>query len=396
MTLTEKARAYDKAIELAKSYYNKGTNEFLDTIFPELKDTEDEIIRKELYSFISSVQHSYLCANDKREKRLSYLERQKEQNGEEDKDFTIYHPLKNEVKGEYECFPYSFYGSLTSFSENKDLIDFLRTCFYTEEECNEWIKNQKEQKQKCSINFDHKLNEFEACMLRYLQSAANRKDDAMVIIDTKGYEAQLMEIAKKEQKPLSTEETELNSLAFLEQMGYTCIPPEKEQKPKRERKKPKESWLSKSKYELTHEEELLIKRQKELSEIRALKNKERKPTEWSEEEKAFLKVAIAICNRYSHKDIADWLKSLRPQPKRESYEEDNVIKNVVSYLNGEYGFNTHYDEDAYRRGLVRQLKSLQPHWKPSEEQMRAVFDASERNDKLGFVLRNLYDDLKKL
>ena len=33
---------------------------------------------------------------------------------------------------------------------------------------------------------------------------------------------------QKEQKPLSTEETELNSLAFLEQMGYTCIPPKKE------------------------------------------------------------------------------------------------------------------------------------------------------------------------
>lgn len=36
---------------------------------------------------------------------------------------------------------------------------------------------------------------------------------------------------QKEQKPLTTEETELNSIAFLEQMGYTCIPPGKEQKP---------------------------------------------------------------------------------------------------------------------------------------------------------------------
>ena len=35
---------------------------------------------------------------------------------------------------------------------------------------------------------------------------------------------------QKEQNPLSTEETELNSIAFLEQMGYTCIPPGKELK----------------------------------------------------------------------------------------------------------------------------------------------------------------------
>lgn len=30
----------------------------------------------------------------------------------------------------------------------------------------------------------------------------------------------------KEQKSLSTEETELNSIAFLEQLGYTCVPPQ--------------------------------------------------------------------------------------------------------------------------------------------------------------------------
>lgn len=36
---------------------------------------------------------------------------------------------------------------------------------------------------------------------------------------------------QKEQKPISTEETELNSIAFLEQLGYTCVPPGKEQKP---------------------------------------------------------------------------------------------------------------------------------------------------------------------
>ncbi len=72
--------------------------------------------------------------------------KQKEQNGEDEEctDFTIYHPLKN-GKGEYECIPYSFYDSLTFFSEDKDLIDFHRTCFYTEEECNEWIEQHKEE-----------------------------------------------------------------------------------------------------------------------------------------------------------------------------------------------------------------------------------------------------------
>ena len=74
-------------------------------------------------------------------------------------DFTIYHPLKN-GKGEYECIPYSFYGSLTSFSEDKDLIDFLRTCFYTEEECEEWIERQKKQTEELSTRLNGVMQEY--------------------------------------------------------------------------------------------------------------------------------------------------------------------------------------------------------------------------------------------
>ena len=55
--------------------------------------------------------------------------------------------------------------------------------------------------------------------------------------------------------------------------------------------------------------------------------KEQKPAEWSEEDEAFLKVAIAICNRYSHKDIADWLKSLRPSWKP-SEEQPSLPDNL--------------------------------------------------------------------
>ena len=62
------------------------------------------------------------------------------------KDFTIYYPLK--VNGKYECTPYSFQGTLTSFSNNKDLLDFLKSSFYTEEDCLIWIKNQKVSREK--------------------------------------------------------------------------------------------------------------------------------------------------------------------------------------------------------------------------------------------------------
>ncbi|WP_288888029.1 hypothetical protein [uncultured Eubacterium sp.] len=85
---------------------------------------------------------------DELEKQDKFIENNED---DSDTDFIIYHPLKN-GKGRYECIPYSFYGMLSSFSEDKDMIDFLRLCFYTEEECNEWIK-QNESTDKVESKF---------------------------------------------------------------------------------------------------------------------------------------------------------------------------------------------------------------------------------------------------
>ena len=183
----------EEAIKVVRNIYQTDTEkEALETLIPELAESEDEKIRKTLLEYFNErnsyrdedetfngVSFSSIIAyleklkesgikwlksdnvknpdkpyidkagmfytTDGRMCLASEIEKQKEQDNEECTDFTIYHPLKN-GKGEYECIPYSFYGSLTSFSEGKDLIDFLRTCFYTEEECNEWIEQQKEQK----------------------------------------------------------------------------------------------------------------------------------------------------------------------------------------------------------------------------------------------------------
>lgn len=178
-------KKYNEALNWMRELYpglHGATKEDAEHYFPELRESEDERIRKKCIELIKRVIPSGDSQSQESKEILdciSYLEKQKEldkmivvspevwdnaisdafengkkegekqkeQNGEDEEctDFTIYHPLKN-GKGKYECIPYSFYGSLTSFSEDKDLIDFLRTCFYTEEECNEWIEQQKEQK----------------------------------------------------------------------------------------------------------------------------------------------------------------------------------------------------------------------------------------------------------
>ena len=53
--------------------------------------------------------------------------------------------------------PYSFYGSLTSFSDDKDLMDFLKKSFYNEKECEEWIESQKKQKPVEHLNDEKKI-----------------------------------------------------------------------------------------------------------------------------------------------------------------------------------------------------------------------------------------------
>lgn len=56
LTIEEKAKAYDEALERAKEHYHAGcfAPAMLERIFPELKESEDERTRKELLGFIKN------------------------------------------------------------------------------------------------------------------------------------------------------------------------------------------------------------------------------------------------------------------------------------------------------------------------------------------------------
>ena len=177
---------------------------------------------------------------------------------------------------------------------------------------------------------------------------------------------------------------------------------------------------------------------------------EQKPAEWSEEDKEMLFFLNEFMDNKGkdyfstlvYPKIKIWLKSLPErfnlQPKQERSEKEERLMKALQTSNAriaelvEENYNlketkqewSEEDETALgdlmwciekarksakdendmgnvwfaENWVKNRLKSIrqQPHWKPSKEQMEAVFDASERNDKLGFVLRNLYNDLKKL
>lgn len=67
-------KAYKNALQLARSYYDKGTNEFLDTIFPELTESEDERIREDIMEAVENWLRNVV--------RPLILKKQKEQNAE--------------------------------------------------------------------------------------------------------------------------------------------------------------------------------------------------------------------------------------------------------------------------------------------------------------------------
>ena len=85
MTTEEKARAYDEALERAKKEWSDNldgayTNyrERLEFIFPELKENEDERIRKSLITFLQRFPYENLnCGDLSSSEAIAWLEKQK-------------------------------------------------------------------------------------------------------------------------------------------------------------------------------------------------------------------------------------------------------------------------------------------------------------------------------
>lgn len=82
MTNEEKVKAYDKAIEKARGMYKEGLwNARLEYIFSELKETEDERIRKAMIEMIHDTSGDSLWVDYSihKEDALAWLEKQDEQ-----------------------------------------------------------------------------------------------------------------------------------------------------------------------------------------------------------------------------------------------------------------------------------------------------------------------------
>lgn len=96
-------------------------------------------------------------------------------------------------------------------------------------------------------------------------------------------------------------------------------------------------------------------------------------------------------------DGYDWLEKnleyMKPNKQEWSKKDEIMIGSLINYFEGDA-------LDCSTEDVVNWLKSLRPSWKPSEEQMEILqyvcTQSSHPNQKVIPVLESLYNDLKKL
>ena len=244
---------------------------------------------------------------------------------------------------------------------------------------------------------------------------------------------------QKEQNPLSTEETELNSIAFLEQMGYTCIPPGKELKHytyEQSKQAAEDCYYSKG-YNTEdggrcNEQSFLwgfeegvdwCEQQKEQklaekhTEYPLTPDECIKPTEVHEpsndelqrhQDELFDFKAFVAKQASEHNILfvrnSDWDNfctellsyfNKKQKPAGWSEEEMRKIVELKYFITQCNGFNKENRKKAF--DMIDAFRS-RPHWKPSEEQMDALENAWLECDskETSVVLSSLMSDLQKL
>ena len=202
---------------------------------------------------------------------------------------------------------------------------------------------------------------------------------------------------QKEQNTPPTEETELNSIAFLEQLGYTCVPPGAEQEPVDD--KAFEEWIddwwkhnkvnNPDSYDKGDEIQFDEKGFKNF--CRGIRNMcQQKPVydELKRHQDELHNFCAGIPSYFNEKKPEEWSE----EDKKTIHDNSYWIREYAGYLLSK---NRTKAEMLY--GLANKLESLrpQPHWKPSEDQMKALKQIVEQF-KPDYELESLYNDLKKL
>lgn len=374
MTEKEKATAYDEALERARKMLNMildnellGFPDQIREIFPQLRESEDERIRKELISLVRMhVLESDTClvrgGKTTRKEAIAYLEKQKEQKPAE----------WDELQSEFKNINEAFEDGKKEVVAHPEKYDLCKPA--------EWSKNDTTFLNEITDFFENKTVRLQhdidmyAHWLKYLPERFNLEpkqewnthDKAIVNCIVCCLDGQFVPEAARKQ---SLEWFNKHRRDFLNQ-------------PKQEWSEDDERIAKEIEEELWYPGDFPDYPSKEESEL------------------------YDDCQRR-----LDWfknkLKSIRPQPQKELSIEKAIkwLDDTFYFLDNSSGrgrdceITTHdFDSleemyDSFRKAVTI---DSQPHWKPSEEQMEALDNARFCKSYDRTELDSLYDQLKKL
>jgi polyhydroxyalkanoate synthesis regulator phasin len=312
-------KAIETAVELVKN--GKISREAAEKIFPELRESEDERIRKSLIGLVEQ-----FMADERKEKTLAWLEKQKEQKPADISDLRDWKFIVDAVLTEHEGI-----GQYLDKPETERIAKKLQGRFsLPQSKSVEWSEEDKLWLSEVYFAIDHS-------MYSEIERQAMKK-----YIDYLRYQSQ--------PKPAEwSEEDKLHYANILEALEYVkgC----KSDYDKIEALKSDIAWLKSRRYQPKQE--------------------------WSEEDEKIRKALVAFlemdtgyfaCDGFTKDDIIQWLKSPRPQPKAEWSKEDEDMLSAIEYC---VKTKRALAEEHYK-WIEEKLKSIRPYWIPTDKQMESI------------------------
>lgn len=356
----------EEAIEIVRNIYQTDAEkEALQSLIPELAESNDEKIRKSLLEFLDNVWHMGKNADFDRFGKadcadwISYIEKQKEQivikqniidsiraNTQPDWDFSTIPNLREEIN--------RFFGKKFVLPHTEDTIitvsDVIRCAYHF------YKFGKQEQKPAEKLSKEEYVKKFKALCDAYEIKLPNREYDIYGLCED------LHKLFGDIQKPAEWSEEEKERIRQNGRLDV-CYDPEK--------------------YGLCHK------------------------IEWNEEDKVMLNNIIwgvhmksikpldEMDDRSKYEKYEDFLKALPErfnlQPKQEWSEQDEqTFINSVDTLE----YLGKFELANWLKDHKSQFLKPQNTWKPSEEEIGALAEAMERNDKIGYLLHQLHEELK--
>ena len=429
---------YKDKLRLAKEALDSGSydKETIEYIFPELKESEDERIRKNIITYLKQRRDRSSSIPAAIGSWIAWLEKQREQKCTTE-EVLIKAGLKPYKDGDQWCILLgdNIQEGICGFGDTVDeaLYKFLK----------ELLEKQGEQKSvdKVEPKFKVKKGGWYVCTNTFVSKGkiiaikgqiyqSKQEDDTItcendcLFIDRHDGKASdyfrlwTIQDAKDGDvlacesgwtcifKTLVNDET-FSSYCFMDNTKWFCETGSKCHTLNKEFMK---AYNGEIKPATKEQRELLFEKMKEAgyewdAYKKELKKIEQKPAEWTEEDEDYYdaiitKLEVTKDDALLTDNQMKFLKSLkdRVQLKQEwSEEDDTMTTNTIIML--KEGASLHFNKKDITKA-VDWLKSLRPHWKPSDEQMNALVNALSLAKNCGeesaFDLRTLYEQLKKL